>query len=282
VIENNIKEKFYKNLIVSVTCCVVVIFVIAITIYQTKFGWPFPLNTLGTLEQFGSFGDFIGGVLNPLLQFIVISMLFWSIQVQRQELTATRGTLDATKIELEETKKANKDQAGELAKQTKLLEEEHEKSFDNLKFTQSLNLLLSKQQSIEELYKKEVRYVRAGQVTEHSIEHIILREISTKSFSEAKNDSKYKVGYHLSVVAIEFTQYLNNFREILACKNITHAQALDKIDWVRFRLIKLTEEGLYTQDDLDKYINDLIDSLKHSELSQTDKQSLKSYLEISR
>lgn len=51
-------------------------------------------------EAWGTTGDFFGGTLNPLLQFVVIAMLFLSIHIQKNELRETRQ-------ELIESRKAN-------------------------------------------------------------------------------------------------------------------------------------------------------------------------------
>ncbi|WP_102798730.1 hypothetical protein [Bowmanella denitrificans] len=45
----------------------------------------------------GTLGDFIGGVLNPLLSFITICLLIGQLRLQSSELAATRDTLNETK-----------------------------------------------------------------------------------------------------------------------------------------------------------------------------------------
>ena len=118
--ESNIYFDFQKILVCSVILFVVVVGCTALWVYKEKFGLPWPIDSLGKIGDFGAFGDFVGGLMNPLLQFIVISMLFWSIQVQRQELKATRDTLSATKDELTATKEANESQANSLNDQVNL------------------------------------------------------------------------------------------------------------------------------------------------------------------
>jgi|GEM_PF-2003609 len=118
VVKGN-REFDYKKLVVNMLWFVVIIFLLAISIYIDRFGFFFPLETLGTLEQFGSFGDFVGGMMNPLLQFIVIAMLFWSIQIQQRELALTNETLQATREEIKESREATQASAAALQAQAK-------------------------------------------------------------------------------------------------------------------------------------------------------------------
>lgn len=59
--------------------------------------------TQGRLAQFG---DFVGGTLNPVLGFLTVGLLVWSIQIQMKELKATREEIAATKVETELSRKA--------------------------------------------------------------------------------------------------------------------------------------------------------------------------------
>lgn len=43
--------------------------------------------------MFGATGDFFGGMLNPILSFITVLLLIYSIKIQLKELSATRGEL---------------------------------------------------------------------------------------------------------------------------------------------------------------------------------------------
>lgn len=47
-------------------------------------------------EHWGQFGDYIGGILNPLVAFAALTLLAISVQLQRTELAATRNELSAT------------------------------------------------------------------------------------------------------------------------------------------------------------------------------------------
>lgn len=47
-------------------------------------------GVFGDQESFGQFGDYVGGVLNPIFAFLTICLLLLSIHVQLQELKETR------------------------------------------------------------------------------------------------------------------------------------------------------------------------------------------------
>jgi uncharacterized membrane protein len=117
--QNTNDGTFYESLSKTTLIIVVLIGVIELIVFFSHFAWPFNKAILGSHEQFGAFGDFIGGTLNPLLQFVVISMLFWSIQVQRKELENSNKILVATQYELTQTKIANEKQASALSAQIK-------------------------------------------------------------------------------------------------------------------------------------------------------------------
>lgn len=66
----------------------------AVIVYFVQFaGWG-----LGDQEAFALFGDFTGGVVNPILGFFTIIILVVSLLIQAQELKATREELAATKL----------------------------------------------------------------------------------------------------------------------------------------------------------------------------------------
>ncbi len=77
--------------------------------------YNFYSTTVLTRESMAQFGDYFGGVLNPILGFATVSLLVWSIQVQLRELKLTRR-------ELEQSTFANQKQAESLHKQVGLYE----------------------------------------------------------------------------------------------------------------------------------------------------------------
>lgn len=57
-------------------------------------------NVLGSPEQFGQFGDFFGGLINPLVGICSLGLIMWTITIQREILRVTRRELDLTRSEL--------------------------------------------------------------------------------------------------------------------------------------------------------------------------------------
>ncbi|MCT7944076.1 hypothetical protein [Shewanella septentrionalis] len=70
-----------------------------LTLYFMNFngGW-------GNQGDFGAFGDFLGGVLNPILGFATVGLLIWSLKMQMKELSLSNQQLALTRQELKETK----------------------------------------------------------------------------------------------------------------------------------------------------------------------------------
>jgi hypothetical protein len=80
--------------------------VVLLAIYFSKFNEGF-----GDNNAFGTFGDFIGGALNPLLGFLTVWLLIKSIRFQIDELKLTRLELQETRAELSRTAEANESSA---------------------------------------------------------------------------------------------------------------------------------------------------------------------------
>lgn len=84
---------------------------------------------VGDKGDFGAFGDYFGGVLNPILGFATVSLLVWSLKYQMDELALSRQELALTRQELAETKeetalsrKAMEEQVNHIKNEAKLNE----------------------------------------------------------------------------------------------------------------------------------------------------------------
>jgi len=103
-------EALDKHLRVSLRLLAVVA-VLAIAGYFTWFGLILeePLSTdTGT---WGVFGDFVGGLLNPLVAACALYWLTMSVRLQKHELAAARKELAMTRSELATASTAQKEQA---------------------------------------------------------------------------------------------------------------------------------------------------------------------------
>jgi uncharacterized membrane protein len=72
------------SFVITVVLIVIVLAVGVLSVYFANFNGEF-----GTQSDFGAFGDFLGGILNPILSFATLSLLIWSINIQIRELKAT-------------------------------------------------------------------------------------------------------------------------------------------------------------------------------------------------
>jgi uncharacterized membrane protein len=77
----------------------VALFVVALLVVGFYFGRF--RGELGNQEVFAQFGDYFGGVLNPMLGFATVALLIYSIRLQAKELRNTTEELRLTRKEME-------------------------------------------------------------------------------------------------------------------------------------------------------------------------------------
>lgn len=73
-------------------------------------------------EQWGQLGDYVGGILNPVLSFTTVIILITTVRIQNKQLSATREELALTREELQRTAEAATKQAEHFEKEAKLKE----------------------------------------------------------------------------------------------------------------------------------------------------------------
>lgn len=69
--------------------------------YQTWLGDPGSAETMSRSEALGLSGDFLGGVLNPILSFFTFIALLFTLRLQRRELNATMDELKKSTLAAE-------------------------------------------------------------------------------------------------------------------------------------------------------------------------------------
>ncbi|PTB86850.1 hypothetical protein C9940_00520 [Pseudidiomarina aestuarii] len=82
----------FTIIVIIVFVLTIVVSIYALDIYYDKFS----KNGLGNTEDFAKFGDYIGGILNPVLAFLTVSLLLLSIHLQSKELKASTEELKKT------------------------------------------------------------------------------------------------------------------------------------------------------------------------------------------
>ena len=92
---------------------VAIVAVLVPLVYMFWFCFIHKLPPSESPSAWGEFGDFIGGIVNPLIAFSAFYWLAKSVRLQKTELVETRKAL-------EESKKAQEDQARSTLASTKL------------------------------------------------------------------------------------------------------------------------------------------------------------------
>lgn len=148
--------------------------------------YHFARNGFGDPEEFAWFGDYLGGLITPILTFFTICLLVWSIHIQLLEFRLTREEMRNTRKELAQTAKAQSD------------------SYD-------LQLVVNKQaqlvSSINHLYSDFIKI---------SLNRIPSFSITFDKFLEIKTNSKFNIEHLSFMTQEEYTLIMtevNNVRE---------------------------------------------------------------------
>lgn len=101
----------------------IVLFILSLGAYISNF---YEQSISKSSADWGTFGDFMGGTLNPMLAFLSFIALLYTIRIQSKELSLSR-------IQLTKTKKATKNSATALKKQSKSIKlQNFENTFFNM------------------------------------------------------------------------------------------------------------------------------------------------------
>lgn len=88
--ENKINQRVMRSFIVA-TCIIIAAIIILIWQYLINFGTtPSPNH-----EDWGAFGDYFGGILNPIIGLCAFLALLFTIKIQSSELRKTTKTLES-------------------------------------------------------------------------------------------------------------------------------------------------------------------------------------------
>lgn len=115
-LEENISNKSLIRFLIGITAFATVSFFVTIVFYVSNFN-----NGLSTDQSvWGTFGDFLGGTLNPILSFLSLLALLFTIVLQNKELQETRK-------ELRQSREAQEEQTESFKAQLKLLEQKEKR-----------------------------------------------------------------------------------------------------------------------------------------------------------
>jgi hypothetical protein len=93
---NEMKDEKLDSRVTKSILIVAVISVCVLIFYAAWFSFSNGLGLSKDAGTWGQFGDFVGGVLNPLVAFSACFWLATSVRLQKAELNATRKTLADT------------------------------------------------------------------------------------------------------------------------------------------------------------------------------------------
>lgn len=76
--------------------------ILVLTVAWTAYAWNFSDQSIsGDPADWGAFGDFVGGIANPIFSFMTLILLAMTIIVQARQLTISSKELKLSRQELE-------------------------------------------------------------------------------------------------------------------------------------------------------------------------------------
>ncbi|WP_062270662.1 hypothetical protein [Endozoicomonas arenosclerae] len=134
------KEPWYKDIVVWIGGVAGVIGIAIVTRFFDYFGYE-PSNNVG---NWGAFGDYVGGLLNPMFGFMSLLLLVVTLKQNKEALKnseialqQSREALTMNQKELELSRREMAASAEALRKQAELMDAQSET--EELRFTRSLH-----------------------------------------------------------------------------------------------------------------------------------------------
>lgn len=113
------KEWFPVSTPLAILLATLAVFVLYVISAFLEMFSKYPFAT--SVEKWGQVGDFFGGMLNPALAFASFMALLYTIRIQSKQLDVSTKELEATRIELMASVKAQKDSSDALEGQLLVL-----------------------------------------------------------------------------------------------------------------------------------------------------------------
>lgn len=201
-------EKYKLPILVKLIIGVAFVVVIsAVLIYIIQFGGT---GNFGDQEKFGLLGDYIGGLTNPVLTFLTVVLLIWSIRIQVKELNATREEIEETRRVHEQQFSLNKKESirKQLHDDSNLYIKNCEELLDKpvfqivSKFTESSNNLVI---SVNDTFKNSKYYGNPNVIETMKMFPVFLKDGGAESLHLHKIQAQ--LGFSVSSVC-NLIQYL--------------------------------------------------------------------------
>ncbi|MDC7692411.1 putative phage abortive infection protein [Vogesella indigofera] len=210
-----IKRKF-DNLIDDFNQSVVIfsLFRIATIVLIAVFIANFLSLFLSESPSMGTFGDFVGGVLNPLLTFFTFIGLLWTISIQQKELSLTREEMIEGRLV--------------LAEQARTISQQRFESTFFALLDQFHNVLISKEKKLLEIHdiclKPKVTFVDHAkeiiEINNHEVGHVFrllyqLYKLVWNHFHPSVDINAKFIGYGIKITKDE-KKYSSIIRSMLS------------------------------------------------------------------
>lgn len=93
--QDNQEDQQRYNIAANVSSAVIAVAVVSVGFYCWWFFFQNERSLSVNSSDWGAFGDFVGGITNPLVAFSALIWLIASVRIQRDELRQTRKELEA-------------------------------------------------------------------------------------------------------------------------------------------------------------------------------------------
>ena len=232
-------------------------------------------TTMLTQESSAQFGDYFGGVLNPVLSFATICLLVWSIQIQLRELKLTRDELKLNTKSLQE-------QALELKRQNNfLIQKENDNSLHS-EFEMYQRLFLEQQSVLNELLNKPLGFVVGNE--DITASDLIYKKNTTYQsvFNEHSSDNVTKLNFAKYQIAHTLNQSEWILEKMLArCYLPGFVNAIKtNIDWLLPFISVLCEKQLISVERAREMYDLIKQNIRNSDFKDFEQNILKERLHI--
>lgn len=155
------------------------------------YGFHFPYGLSNNQQDWGTFGDFMGGTLNPIFAIFSLAAILYTIKIQTEELELSRKELEATRDELRKSSEAQQEQSESFKIQNESIKLQ---SFENT-FFQLMNLFLSTREQLK--IKIEFDHSIAS-----AMNHFIIN--SKEKYQVSRHEASiFTEGYYSSYEAVQ-------------------------------------------------------------------------------
>lgn len=177
----------------------------AIIAYRLQFTGPIAPDK----DAWGQFGDYLGGLLNPVLSFFGLLALLYTILLQQEELAYTREEMAATKKELERSAKAQEQLQRVQSEQLQVLKIEELKE----DLFRLISTLYDEIKQLLESYSASHETIQKYLERQSKPAHVETFRLKFESYGGSPDDSSSKL-IPLSHYLVEMRYLLERFRGI--------------------------------------------------------------------